>query len=65
MKLSEAILSILGECWEKFMFLTPSETDGRVPNQQGAPTTYILTRWEVSQQTYVQTLPASLGVVKK
>ena len=39
-KLSEAILSILGDCWEKmYLFLTPSKTDGRVPSQQGAPTT--------------------------
>ena len=54
-KLSEAILSILGDCWEKCMFLTPSKTDGRVSSQQGAPTTW-LKYWEVSQQTYVQTL---------
>ena len=45
------------------MYLTPSKTDGRVPSQQGAPTTYNLTYWEVSQQTYVQTLLSSLGVV--
>ena len=42
------------------LFLAPSKTDGRVPSQQGAPTTCNL---EVSQQTYVQTLLASLGVV--
>ena len=36
----------------------------RVPSQQGVPTTYNLTYWEASgQQTYVQTLLASLGVV--
>ena len=40
-KLSEAILSIFGDCWEKmYPFLTPKKTDGRVPNQQG--TTYNL-----------------------
>ena len=50
MKLSEAILSILGDCWEKiYLFLTPSKSDGRVPSQQGAPTTCSLTYWEVSQ----------------
>ena len=40
-KLSEAILSILKDCWEKtYLFLmSPSKTDGRVPSQQGAPTT--------------------------
>ena len=40
-KLSEAILSILRDCWEKtYLFLmSPSKTDGRVPSQQGAPTT--------------------------
>ena len=32
-------------------------------SQQGAPTTCNLTYWEVSQQTYVQTLLPSLGVV--
>ena len=45
-----------------YLFLTLSKTDGRVPSQQGAPTTYSLTYWEVSQQTYVQTLLATLGV---
>ena len=45
-----------------YLFLTPSKTDGRVPSQQGAPTTCSLTYWEVSQQTYVQTLLATLGV---
>ena len=63
-KLSEAILSTLGDCWEKiYLLLTPSKTDGRVSSQQGAPTTYNLTYWEVYQQTYVKTLLASLGVV--
>ena len=42
------------------LFFAPSKTDRRVPSQQGAPTTCNL---EVSQQTYVQTLLASLGVV--
>ena len=45
-----------------YLFLTLSKTDGRVPSQQGAPTTCSLTYWEVSQQTYVQTLLATLGV---
>jgi len=45
------------------LFPTPSKTDGRVPSQQGASTTCNLTHWEVSLQTYVQTLNASLGVV--
>ena len=59
-KLSEAILSILGDCWENiYLFLTPSKTGGRVPSQQGAPTTCNrLTYQEVSQK-----LLASLGVV--
>ena len=38
------------------LFLTPSKTDGRVPSQQGAPTTCNQTSWEVSQQTFVETL---------
>ena len=46
-----------------YLFLTPSKTGGRVPSQQGALTTCNLTFWEVSQQTYVQTLLASLGVL--
>ena len=40
------------------------KTIGRVRSQQGAPSTCNLTYWEVSQQTYVQTLMASLGVVR-
>ena len=53
----------MGDCWEKmYLFLTP--TEGRVPSQQGAPTTCNLTYLEVSQQTYVQTLMVSLGVVR-
>ena len=39
-----------------YLFLTPSKTDGSVPSQQGAPTTCNQTYWEVSQQTYFQTL---------
>ena len=65
-KLSEAILSILGDFWEKFKCSprpTSSKSDGTVPSQQGALTTCNLTYWEVSQQTYVQTLLPSLGVV--
>ena len=46
-----------------YLFLTPSKTDGRVPSQQGAPTTCNLSYREVSQQKCVQTLLASLGVV--
>ena len=46
-----------------YLFRTPSKTDGRIPRQQGAPTTYNLTYREVSHQKYVQTLLASLGVV--
>ena len=46
-----------------YLFFTPGKTDGRVPSQQGAPTTCNLTYWEVSQQTYFETLLASLGVV--
>ena len=46
-----------------YLFLTPSKTGGRVPSQQGKPTTCNVTYWEVSQQTYVQTLLASLDVV--
>ena len=45
-----------------YLLFTPSKTDGRIPSRQGAPTTRNLTCWEVSQQTYVQTLLASLGV---
>ena len=50
----------MADCWEKiYLFLTPSKTRGRVPNQQGAPTTCNrLTNQEVSQK-----LLASLGVV--
>ena len=43
------------------MFLTPSKTDGRVPSQQGVPTTCNLNYWEVSQQTYLQALLAGFG----
>ena len=47
-----------------YLFLTPGKTDGRVHSQQGAPTIGNIIYWEFSQQTYVQTLLASLGVVK-
>ena len=54
----------LGWLLEKiYLFLTPSKTNGRIASQQGAPTTCNLTYCEFSQQTYVQTLLASLGVV--
>ena len=49
------------------LFLTsnkPDRHDGRVPSQQGASTTCNLTYWEVSHQTYLQTLLASLVVAK-
>ena len=61
----EVILkSILAECWEKFICSSLSaRTDGAVPSQQGALTTCNLTNQEVSPQTYVQTILASLGVV--
>ena len=44
-----------------YLFLTPRKTNGRVPSQQGAPTTCNVTYWDVSQQTYVHRVPASLG----
>ena len=53
-KAFEAVLSILGDGWEKWS----------VPHsQQGAPTTCNLTYGKASQQTFVRTLMASLGVV--
>ena len=53
-----------GRLLEKiYLFLISSKTDGRVPSQQGAPTTCNLTYWGVSQQTYVQALLPSWGVV--
>ena len=48
---------------KNFLFFTPSKTDGRVPSQQGAPTTRNLTSWQVSKRTYVQKLLVSMGVV--
>ena len=63
---SEAILSSLGDCWEQFICssLPARPTEESVPAskvhlQSGCNLTY----WKVSQQTYVQTLLASLGVV--
>ena len=44
-----------------YLFLTISKTDGRVPSQQSAPKTCNLTYWEVSQQTYVQSITAQFG----
>ena len=35
-----------------YLFLTPSKTDEEAPSQQGAPSTFNLTYWEVSQQTF-------------
>ena len=46
-----------------YLFLPSRKTDGRIPSQQGAPTTCNLTLWEVSQPTYVQTLLTSFAVV--
>ena len=46
------------------LFLTSNKTNGRVPSQQGASTLCNLTYWELSQQTYLQTLLASLVVAK-
>ena len=46
------------------LFLTSNKTNERVPSQQGASTTCNLTYWELSQQTYLQTLLASLVVAK-
>ena len=45
------------------LFLTLSKTCGRVSSQQGAPTTCNLTYGKASQQTFVRTLMATLGVV--
>ena len=48
-----------------YLFLSPSKTDRRVPSQKGVPsTTCNPTYRELSQQTYIQTLLNSLGVVK-
>ena len=44
-----------------YLFLTPRKTNGRVPSQQGEPTTCNVTYWDVSQQTYVHRVLASLG----
>ena len=53
-----------GRLLEKiYLFLISSKTDGRVPSQQGAPTTCNLTYLGVSQQTYVQALLAGWDVV--
>ena len=49
-KTSEAILSILGDCWEKFICssLPARLMKSGVPSQQGAPSTSDLTYLEVS-----------------
>ena len=53
--LSEASLSILKDCWEKFICSSlPARLMEEFPDRK-------LTYWQVSQQTYVQTLQASLG----
>ena len=44
-----------------YLFLTPRKTNGRVPSQQGAPTTCNVAYWDVSQQTYVHIVLASSG----
>ena len=60
--LSLCVVTSIGRLLEKmYVFLTPSKTDGRVPRQQGVPTTCNLTYWGVSQQTYLQTLLTGLG----
>ena len=46
-----------------YLLFTSSKTDGKFPSQQSAPKTCNLTYWEVPQQTYVQTLLASFGLV--
>lgn len=48
---------------KNYLFLTLSKTCGRVSSQQDVPTTCNLTYGKDSQQTFVQTLMASLGVV--
>ena len=50
---------------KNYLFLTPSRTDRRVPSEQGAHLHVLcnLTYWEVSQQTYLQKLLASLGLI--
>ena len=62
-KVSEAILSSLGHCWETFIC---SSLLARLMEEVPANKVLLgcnLTFWEVSQQTYVQALLASLGVV--
>ena len=60
--LSLCVVTSIGRLLGKsYVFLTPSKTDGRVPSQQGVPTTCNLTYWEVSQQRYLQPLLAGLG----
>ena len=56
-KLSEAILNILGDCLS-----VPCSQQDWWKSSQPARCNYNLTYLEVSQQTYVQTLLASLGV---
>ena len=66
-KLSEAILRILGDFWEEFKCFprpTPSKTEGRVPRQQSVPATCNLTYRELFQQTHLQTLLVTLGVIQ-
>ena len=48
---------------KNYLFFTLGKTCGRVSSQQGVPTTCNLTYGKDSQQTFVQTLMASLGVV--
>ena len=35
-----------------YLILTPRKTDEEVPSQQGAPSTFNLTYWEVSHQRF-------------
>ena len=51
-KHEQSFLKSLKAFWEIagkmiYLFLTPGKTDGRVPSQQGAPTTCNLTYWDV------------------
>ena len=55
------LLSILGDFWEKF--ICPARLVEEFPASKVHLLTCNLTYWEVSQQTYVQILLASLGVV--
>ena len=58
------LLSILGDFWEKFICSSlPARLVEEIPASKVHLLTCNLTYWEVSQQTSVQILLASLGVV--